>query len=93
MCTLQQSPGKFEGETCITYLANEWSGNGMADETQDDNGTLVDLFNGPFSPGSWQTGALCLECHNAILKATTITYWEDDQGFAYSETLFLSQGE
>ncbi len=86
MCTIKQHPGKFEGESCITHLAHEWMMNGAQDDTEWDEMDLpTEIFNGPFNLSPLDTGMLCLECHNDLLKAKSVSLWEDTNGFAYSE--------
>ncbi len=86
MCTIKQLPGKFEGETCITHLAYKWVMNGVGDTEWDEFNRPIDTFIGPFTDLSHQdTGMLCLECHNDLLRASQVVFWEDDNGFAYSE--------
>lgn len=91
MCNLKSNPGKFEGESCITYLAYGWMLNSLQDDTEysDDDNLLydnpVEVFNGPFNLSHEESGILCIECANDILQAEHIKFWQDDQGFAYSE--------
>ena len=87
MCTIKQHPGKFEGESCITHLAHDWMMNGFMDDTEWDNSDRpLDIFNGPFDKLSHRdTGMLCLECHNDLLSAKSVAFWQSDNGFAYSE--------
>ena len=91
MCTITQSPGKFEGEPCITLYAYHWIMEGLGDIVGEDEGdntealyaphTLVDIeytqMDGVF---------ICDECKADILAAGTIRCWEDDLGFVYSDT-------
>jgi len=94
MCTVEMSPGKFEGETCITIWAHDMVGNGCQDDTDYGPTPYVDYFNGPFTKSELaenldDTGdidsGICQECLDDMLGAQRIRYWEDDNGFAYSE--------
>ncbi len=86
MCTIKQLPGKFEGETCITHLAYEWTMNGFGSTEWDELGDPTDTFHGPFTDLSHrETGMLCLECRNDLLGAKRVMFWQDDNRFAYSK--------
>ena|SRR3972149_4778487 len=103
MCTIKQSPGKFEGETCITHLMHTWANDGVLNYegcpcNGNDDGTNececppVSVAFSPFTLGDVRdvkaTGVVfCDECVKDFLAASTIRYWEDSQGFAYSEIL------
>ena len=85
MCTTQQAPGKFEGETCITHMMYLWASEGVFDHIDDTSHTMV--AHGPFTTQDIADTPieLCVECVNDVLSARLIQFWEDDNGFAYSQ--------
>ena len=97
MCTIQQHPGKFEGESCITHLMYAWAGDGALDYLDDvDYVCTVMQAVGPFIlddisdyQRNTNMGAenFCDECTKDFLDASRIHFWEDSNGFAYSEIL------
>lgn len=92
MCTKEQYPGKFEGEPCITELADAWALDGMGEWVESQNGrTNFDMrFTGPFGRVDLDQAkdyglTLCDECLSNLLAATSLTFWEDNNGFCWSE--------
>ena len=82
-----QGPGKYEAEACWTRWAHGVVMDGGAD--QDEEGAAVIV--GPVTlqeVRDWEIEAddqICAECLAELLQADSVTYWEDEQGFAYSE--------
>lgn len=88
MCLITQPPGKFEGETCVTLLAYEWTMNGVLDPCEEDE--ICRRASGPFTDADIQEALatydtpLCSECRVELLAAREVHSWEDEQGFTYS---------
>jgi len=80
-----RSPGKFEG--CPAYALHYWdmSMNGMADETDDCDGVLVDVFD-----VTEDDRKLYPEIGE---DAHAIRLWEDDYGFVHAVEMHRKKGE
>ena len=82
-----QGPGKFEAEACWTRYAHSMVMDGSADTDEDGEAIMV----GPFTlqeVEDWEAereDMMCGACLAELLQADSLTYWEDEQGFAYSE--------
>jgi hypothetical protein len=86
-CTV--GPGKFEGESALTFLAYQAMLQGGVDESIGH----VDFFKGPFADFKDHAGeagdyGYCPECIDAALAddAYGISIIEDEQGFVWLES-------
>lgn len=96
MCECKVGPGKFEGESALTFLAYQSSLLGGADATTYDGGDMpTDWFRRPFN---FDADAETVDaaraygyCEPCIVEALTdasygLAIRESDQGFVYSRT-------
>lgn len=96
MCTIQQHPGKFESESCITIVAHDVVMNGLADDCETHNTDESDNCRTmapdaiPYTTNHREDIPLsiCDECVKDLQTAhqdnQLIHQWEDDNGFEYS---------
>ena len=92
MCEVDMSPGKFEGESCITVLGAEMANQGLMEFDPDDYGTddsNVLSWRGSFlsTDFDYYLTNVCVECRAEFMAGQGLRYWEDEQGFAHSQVL------
>ena len=84
MCTaIEHTPGKFEGEGCITRLAYAWHLGGMCDECGSTEDGTPCVFYGPFTPSdfaAWGT-PVCEECQIELAILKRLYLYEFNDGF------------
>ena len=90
MCDCKVGPGKFEGESALTFLAWDSTMEGSSDETTGSDGDFTDWLRGPGPFGFSEDSAnaarrygYCESCIREALESTAagIAVWESDQGF------------
>ena len=84
MCTaIEQHPGKFEGEPCMTKLVDAWDLEGFADEPMDMENDEPSVFYGPFSTRDiWAFDVpICNDCIDMIIHANEIKLFQSNDGF------------
>ena len=96
MCECKVGPGKFEGESALTFLA--WQSmlmNGGGDTTTGDDGNVVEWFLSPFNfdadPEAVEAARDYGYCEACIAEALAddsagLSLWESSQGFVYGTT-------
>ena len=94
-CTCNVGPGKFEGESCLTFMAYQQMLLGAADITIG----RYDFFKAPFNFDADQcvvkaarAYGYCDECIAARSAAAGLVISEDDQGFVYC-TAYATEAE
>ena len=94
MCECKIGPGKFEGESALTFMAWEQTMLG-ADATTDSEGSLIEWLRSPLNldaDDSVVKAALAYGyCRTCVDEAGQdigggVAVWEDSQGFVYSAT-------
>lgn len=95
MCDCKVGPGKFEGESALTFLAYQSGLLGCSDATTYDGDRAVDWFRAPFNfDADHQTVnearayGYCEPCIEAALRDESkgLSLREDSQGFVYGTT-------
>ena len=94
MCECKVGPGKFEGESALTFLAWQSMLNGGSDATTGGDEGTTEWFRAPFGFGDPEAVKAALDygyCEACVREALEsdamgLSLWVGDTGFVYRNT-------